>query len=98
MLGDPASSNDDLLVTRNLSHALSGLDSPLQWKDLSCLGFCGLPVLKQRDGVLLCVSLCCTASSGVSAHLRPGCCSLAHILSSRQGEGKHQALVPSLAV
>lgn len=32
-----------------------------------------------------------------SAHLRPGCCSLAHIFSDHQFAGKRWVLVPPLA-
>lgn len=91
VLRDAASRDNSLLVTRNLSHQLSGLLShaltphcPIStratWGSAGCQS-------SGRDGDLLCVSLCCAASLGSSAHLRPGHCSLMPILSARQGAG-----------
>lgn len=69
-----------VLVTSSVFHQLSGLlslNSPLYyraaWGSAACL--------RGKDGSLLCVSLCCTASSGASFQLSPGSCSLVHILS-----------------
>lgn len=88
---------DQKSVSPALWASVPCLDSPLQYKDYSCMGFCRLLVLRGRDVVLLCVSLCCTASSGVSAHVRAGCCLLAHILTTPRGAGNHWVLIPSLA-
>lgn len=89
VLGDPASRDNSLLVTRNMSHQLSGLlshtltphchvSTRATWGSAGCQS-------SGRGGDLLCVSLCCAASSGGSAHLRLGHCSLAPIFSASQG-------------